>query len=181
MGTLALLAQLANAPREPVGREADRAMLSQLPARADYAHWRYAVVANVVAASAKPDEAAGFTRDVDNPAVGDAAFFFNRPANMQTLDAKLYGAIVAALTNKPTDGTQRLLVNIRQHVALGCGRQALRVVDAYYMMEGPRKRQWVLHDLVNVRVVSSSEGIDPLLVKVGAVTAGATRHSRHAQ
>ena len=110
MDMLTLLAQLVNAPREPSGREADRVMLPQLPTHADYAHWRYAVVANVVAASAKPDEAASFMRGIDNPSVGDAVLFFTRPANAQTLDAKLYGAIVAALTNEPTDDTQRLIV-----------------------------------------------------------------------
>ena len=120
----------------PQGKEADNILVPSLPAHGDYGSWRYSVISNVMCASARPDLAEIFLKDIDNPGVSDTMLVTNRNPILVSLDHKLFAGIVNMLVAKQqasSDDSVRLLTRIRNCVNLGSGRQAMRVLDADYM------------------------------------------------
>jgi len=84
---------------------------------------------------------------IADPSVSFDQLVTLRPPQAATLDAKLYSGLIHMLVSSQGEDAVRLLVLVQQMVREGCGRQALRVFDADFMREGPRRRQKALAEL----------------------------------
>ena len=126
------------------GKAADNILVPPLPAHGDYGSWRFSVISNIMCASARPDLADIFLKEIENPGVSDTMLVTNRNLLLVGRDHKLFAGIFNMLVAKQqasSDDSVRLLTRIRNCVNLGSGRQAMRVLDADFMREGPRRRQ----------------------------------------
>ena len=120
-------------------------------------------------ASARPDIAEIFLKEIDNPGVSDTMRVANRNPLLVSLDHKLFAGIVNMLVAKQqanSDDSVRLLTRIRNCVNLGSGRQAMRVLDADYMREGPRRRQRAISELYALKAPSKAEDVEAHVVRI---------------
>ena len=149
-------------------KEADRINLGAFP-QSDYRMWREAAMANIIAASVRPQETEAFISAISDPRVSDFDLVRLRPPAFETLDAKIYSAILCMLTSKVNEDTSRIMVTIQQRVCAGSGRQALRALDADFMTHGPRRRQVLLAGLYALKPVNDVASIEPTILKIRQV------------
>ena len=149
------------------GCEADRIPIGAFPSQSDYRGWRKALEATVISASPSPLMAASFIAAVTDQSVNFGQLPVGTATPFATLDAKLYSAILHSCATKSTEQTARISVALEDHVAPGCGRQALRVVDEDYQQSGPRRRQVVLSQLTSAaKPIHSMGEVESTLTKL---------------
>jgi len=158
-----LIAQLAkpqsapssSPPAQSFAREADRVIIPSWPTAAGMVEqWLFALEANIVSASAVPDAAAKFCAEMRNIAFPDQMLITMRDPRLAGLDSKIYAALIHVLMAKDSEDSRRILLSIRQNVAAGSGRQAVRAIMADFASTGTRQQQLALTALHNVRPCS---------------------------
>ena len=83
-------------------------------------------MANVVAASARPQDTVAFLSAIADPQVSDADLARLRPAAFETLDAETCGSTLRVLTAKVNEDTSRIMVTIQQPVQGPVARRSVR-------------------------------------------------------
>ena len=149
-------------------KEADRISLGAFP-QTDYRVWREAAMANIIASSVRPRETEFFISAISDPRVSDLDLVRHRPPSFETLDAKIYSAILYMLTSKVNEDTSRIMVTLQQRVCPGSGRQAFRALDADFMTHGPRRRQALLSGLYALKPVNDMANVEPPILKIRQV------------
>ena len=119
--------------------------LKDLPSDVEeYRRWRYAAMAAYVFNAADPSAATAFLEVVSDQRVSFEELVTERPPSQARADAGLFVAILQSL--KGPDA-QKFHIAIETEAEMGCGRQALRILDRSMTVSAERLALTSLQEL----------------------------------
>ena len=144
-----------------------------------YDNWCYILKANVCAHDSVEDARAAlvFLDQVADATVTEVMLLTGCPEQFQKLDMCLFLALITMLSSS-VDGDQ-VLSRVRAQSEFGCGRQALRIIEKFYLHEQSRAKTKALQSLMDLKcgkiadlgaflakfvmLVNETDGIDPAM------------------
>jgi hypothetical protein len=128
--------QTGQAEAPPRGeREPKLAALGALPElHSDYPSWRFQMRANIVGSGLSKKEYRKYLVDMETANMEDLPDMNLNTENLNTIDSRLYTAVINALKANKKQATY--LLKIQQKCVEGSGRQAVRILDGIYKYEG---------------------------------------------
>jgi len=142
-------------------KEAEKVVLPPLPTHLEYGRWRFAAMANIVAAAGQ--DVAEFLEQVNNPTVPDEALVSSRAERYRAIDQKIFSALLSMCRGSTSEDATRIADLIELGAPMGAGRLALRVVDRYFARAGVRRRLHTLKDFTSMKAPNAETVVDYLI------------------
>ena len=124
-----------------------------------YDAWRHSVCASILGSARDPVAAMQYITEIELLSMNDLAMIL--PTALTKLDVRLYAAITAAAVRLP-----EMSAKLRAGARLGCGRQAMRILDTNFRFESTTVAIRASKQ-IQALTCSTMDDLDPFLANFG--------------